>query len=169
MNSEDELRNAFVAAMAQVATPVTVVTTEGDAGRFGITVSAVSSVSADPPMLLVCINRKSPATEAISGQGSFAVNILAHDDRSVAETFSGRPKEGLPYDFSSHKWVKGALGLPLLDEAAASFECVVDKEFDAGTHRIFVGLVRAVRQGTLKPLVYYKREFARVATARSKT
>lgn len=163
MNHEDKLRSRFIAAMASVATPVTVVTSDGASGRAGITVSAITSVSADPPLLLACINRRSQVVEKISGNGFFAVNILAQGARGIAETFAGKPSEGLAYDFSRHDWEAGELAQPLLAEAVASFECAVDQSFDAGTHRIFVGAVKAVRHGNANPLVYLNRRFARVA------
>ena len=86
----------FIAAMGMAATAVSVVTTDGPAGRFGLTVSAFSSVSADPPMVLACVNRKSPAVAAIDSNGLFAVNVLAADNRGVAETFAGRPQAASP-------------------------------------------------------------------------
>jgi flavin reductase (DIM6/NTAB) family NADH-FMN oxidoreductase RutF len=162
MTADDELRSRFIAAMASVATPVTVVTSDGAHGRTGLTVSAVTSVSVDPPLLLACVNRRSPAVAIISSNGHFAVNILAQEARGVAETFSGRPREGLAYDFSRDDWEVGALAQPLLPEAVASFECAVEQSFDAGTHRIFIGAIKAVRHGTAHPLVYFNRRFARV-------
>src|SRR5690242_13985198 len=72
----------FTAAMGLAATGVSVVTTDGLQGRFGLTVSAVSSVSADPPLVLVCINRKSPAVAAVDGNGVFAVNLLSARHRA---------------------------------------------------------------------------------------
>ena len=92
------------------ATGVSVVTTEGLAGRFGLTVSAISSVSAEPPMLLACVNRKSPAVAAIDRNGRFAVNVLGLNSKDVAEVFAGRPKDGKPYDFERHGWEEGATG-----------------------------------------------------------
>ena len=163
MNPDDELRARFIAAMASVATPVTVVTSDGSFGRSGITVSAVTSVSADPPLLLACVNRRSPAVEKISGNRFFAVNILAQEARGVAETFAGHPSEGQAYDFSRHGWQAGEFAQPLLAEAVASFECAVDQFFDAGTHRIFIGAVKSVRQSSANPLVYHNRRFARVS------
>ncbi len=151
----------FVAAMAKAATGVSVVTTDGAAGRFGITVSAVSSVSAEPPMVLVCINRKSPAVAAIAANARFAVNMLAGHQAEIARTFAGRPEQGAPYDFSAHDWSAGATGLPRLGEAAACFECHVDTGLDAGTHRIFIGRVVAAEAGSLEPLVYAARDFGR--------
>jgi len=151
----------FVSAMAMAATGVSVVTTDGEAGRFGITVSAVSSVSAEPPMVLVCINRKSPAVAAIAANGRFGVNMLAGHQAGVARTFAGRPDEGAPYDFATHDWSSGATGLPCLAGAAARFECLIDSAIDAGTHRIYIGRVVSAEAGTLDPLVYAARDFRR--------
>jgi flavin reductase (DIM6/NTAB) family NADH-FMN oxidoreductase RutF len=160
---QSESSNDFIAAMGMAATGVSVVTTDGPAGRFGLTVSAVSSVSAEPPMVLACVNRKSPAAAAIEANGVFSINMLAADDRGVAETFAGRPREGRPYDFATHDWDEGASGLPVLPDAAAVFECVTAEAYDAGTHRIFIGRVVAAKRGEAEPLVYHNRAFGRVA------
>jgi len=154
----------FVAAMGLAATGVSVVTTDGPKGRFGLTVSAVSSVSAEPPLVLCCINRKSPAVVAVEGNGVFAVNLLSAHHRAYAETFSGRPREGNPFDFSNHHWRDGELGLPLVAEATAIFECELHDRLDAGTHRIFIGRVVAAHRGAHDPLVYCNRAFGRIVT-----
>ncbi len=152
----------FIAAMGLAATGVSVVTTDGPRGRFGLTVSAVSSVSADPPLILICINRRSPAAAAVDGNGQFAVSILADGHRAYAETFSGRPREGRPFDFSHHAWRDGDTGLPLVQDATAAFECEIDQHLDAGTHRIFIGRVVAAHRGSAEPLVYCNRAFRRI-------
>lgn len=153
----------FIAAMGAAATGVTVITTEGMAGRFGLTVSAVSSVSAEPPMLLACVNRKSPAVAAMDRNGRFAVNVLGSNSREVAEVFAGRPQSGKPYDFERHAWEEGATGQPVLSDATASFECEIECSQDAGSHRIFIGRVVNARRNTAEPLVYCNRAFGRVA------
>ena len=138
----------FVAAMGLAATGVSVVTTDGPAGRFGLTVSAVSSVSAEPPL----------------ANGVFAVNLLSSAHRAYAETFSGRPREGSPFDFSNHDWRDGETGLPLVTDATAIFECEMHDRLDAGTHRIFIGRVVAAHSGAADPLVYCNRAFRRIVT-----
>lgn len=153
----------FIAAMGAAATGVSVVTTEGSGGRFGLTVSAVSSVSAEPPMLLACVNRKSPAVAAIDRNGRFAVNVLGLNSKDVAEVFAGRPRDGKPYDFARHAWEEGATGLPLLIDATASFECEIECSQDAGSHRIFIGRVVNARRNGAEPLVYCNRAFGRVS------
>jgi flavin reductase len=162
-SSHTEAPDKFIAAMGMAATGVCVVTTDGPAGRYGLTVSAVSSVSAEPPMVLACVNRKSPAAAAIEANGMFSINMLAAEDRGVAETFAGRPREGKPYDFAIHDWDEGTSGLPVLCDAAAVFECVTAEAHDAGTHRIFIGRVVAAKRREAAPLVYHNRAFGRVA------
>lgn len=158
-----ESAEKFIAAMGLAATGVSVVTTDGNAGRFGLTVSAVSSVSAEPPLVLVCVNRKSPAAAAIGENRLFAVNLLAVHNRDYAETFAGHPPAGRPYDFNAHDWRTGATGVPLVGEATAIFECELDSSHDAGSHRIFIGRVVAAHSGAAEPLVYCKRAFRRIA------
>ncbi len=157
-----EATSNFIAAMGAAATSVSVVTTEGLAGKFGLTVSAVSSVSADPPMLLACVNRKSPAVAAMMKNGRFAVNLLGSTNQDVAEIFAGRPKDGNAYDFSRHDWEQGEAGMPVLNDATATFECEIECSQDAGSHRIFIGRVINARRNGAEPLVYCNRAFGRV-------
>ena len=161
--SAAETAARFVEAMGAVATGVSVVTTVGESGKFGLTVSAISSVSAEPPMLLACLNRKSPAVAAIDQNRRFAVNILGSDSKDIAQIFSGRPTDGKAYDFDRHQWAEGpALKMPLLMMAASSFECEVEGVTDAGTHRIFVGRVLSALHNHADPLIYCNRSFGRM-------
>lgn len=153
----------FTHAMGAAATGVTVVTTEGVAGRFGLTVSAVASVSAEPPLLLVCLNRRNPCVAAITQNGRFAVNILGEMQADVARIFAGRTTDGSDYDFSLHAWSTGSHGQPLLAHASAVFECEVDTIHDAGTHRIFIGRVVSAWRGEAAPLIYTSRTYGGVA------
>ena len=151
---------AFIAAMASAAFGVSIVTTDGHAGRFGLTVSAVSSVSAEPPLLLACINRKNLIEAAITKNQRFVVNFLSSDQAALAQTFAGRPSQGASYDFAAAKWNE-VYGIPLLQGAAANFFCDLESYVDAGTHRIFIGrAVHAMCSGT-SPLVYNNRSFGK--------
>ncbi|MFT3672652.1 flavin reductase family protein [Aestuariivirga sp.] len=153
----------FTRAMGAAATGVTVVTTEGVAGRYGLTVSAIASVSAEPPLLLVCVNRRNPCVAAMTQNGRFAVNILSETQEDVARIFSGKPVSGEAYDFTRHGWELGEHGMPLLTDAAAHFECEVDTIHDAGTHRIFIGRVIAALRGETPPLLYSNRSYGRLS------
>lgn len=151
----------FVNAMASAAMGVSIVTTRGDAGRFGLTVSAWSSVSVEPPLLLACINRKNQISEAITANGYFAVNALDDSHADVARVFAGRPLAGEAYDFDPAQWSAGRHGLPLLTGVSAGFICALDSWHDAGTHRIFMGRVEEAISGTVSPLLYHNRRFGK--------
>lgn len=157
----DMLRSVFVESMASNSTSVSVVTTRDGTKRIGITISACTSVSADPPTLLVCINRRSPANAAVAMNGVFAVNLLNVAQRCIADTFAGRSKDNKPFDFSCCNSTDGELGAPLIDDAVAALECRVVGQHDIGTHTVFFGEVVAIRLGSHKPLLYCQRDYGR--------
>ncbi len=149
----------FIAAMAGAATQVSVVTTDGPAGRFGVTVSAFSSVSAEPPLVLVCINLRSPAIAAIEANDAFCVNLLRDDQSDIANCFAGRPGALTPYDFDGTDWEAATTGAPVLTGAIANFDCRVETAHDAGTHRIFIGRVAQALSRDAAPLAFSKRAY----------
>jgi flavin reductase len=160
----------FVDAMAAAVAGVYVVTTDGPGGRVGLTVSSMASVSAEPPRLLVCVNRRSPLTAAVERNGAFALSALGASQSGVADTFAGRPEAGAPYDFGCARWTTGAVGAPLLDGAAAWFDCVVAEAVDAGSHTIVIGDVTAAGCDVIAAsdrgagaLAYTRRAYARPA------
>ncbi|MGH3517615.1 MAG: flavin reductase family protein [Haloechinothrix sp.] len=158
--SHRRLRDEFVAAMGKVATGVTIVATDGPAGRYAQTVSAMCSVCADPPMVLVCIHDRSPMIEAISGNGAFAVSVLATRHDHVADTFAGRPWPGKDrWDFTCGRWEDAPSGSPRVSDALASFDCTPDQVIAAGTHRIYLGRVESSTCHDGKPLIYTDREY----------
>ena len=154
-----ESPSAFIEAMATAATPVSIVTTDGPAGRFGITVSAVVSVSAEPPTVLVCINQRSPAVAAIDGNGVFCVNMLGADQSRLANCFAGRPDDGEAFDFGLGDWREATSGAPVLQGAVASFDCALENSSDAGTHRIVTGRVLRAHASERQPLAYSRRAY----------
>lgn len=151
----------FVEAMAAAASGVSIVTTAGEAGRFGLTVSAVTSVSAEPPLLLACINRKNPIAAAITANGCFAASLLSEHQVPLAKIFAGRPEHGPAYDFTAADWKQGVTAAPVLDHAAATFECALEAWHDGGTHRIFIGAVKAASISGLTTLAYHQRKYGR--------
>jgi flavin reductase len=148
---------AFRGAMAAAVAGVCVVTTDGPAGRFGLTISSMASVSAEPPTLLVCVRRPSPLAAAVRSNGLFAVSVLAAGQAAVAESFAGRAR---PYDFGADRWAAAASGAPLLAGAAAWFDCQVAHTVEAGTHTVLFGAVVAARRGLTRPLAYTDRGYA---------
>jgi flavin reductase len=151
-------RERFIEGMRQAATGVTVVTTDGPAGRQGATVSAMCSVSADPASLLVCIYGQGRTARAIAENGTFCVNLLAEPHRPLAELFAGRADSE---PFAASSWAALETGSPVLCDAAAAFDCRLAEVFEHGTHGIFVGSVVEVMVGRGMPLVYADRNFCR--------
>ena len=152
----------FVEAMRSAVTGVSIVTTDGAAGRYGVTVSAFASVSADPPMVLVCINRSSPVSAALCHNKCFAVNVLSTLQQGLADTFAGRPGRCTPYDFTAARWSESTTGAPVLVGAVAGLDCELETSLDAGTHRIFIGRVVCIAASGKDPLLYSNRMYGRV-------
>jgi len=145
----------FRRALACFASGVTVVTAPGDGrGPVGITVSAFTSVSLEPPLILVCLDNRTGAIRRFLEPGSpFAVNILADGQEHVSRDFAG-PQT---YDLHGHASEPGAGGVPLLADAAAVLECATHAVHDGGDHRIVVGRVEGMRcRAGARPLVYFQ-------------
>jgi flavin reductase (DIM6/NTAB) family NADH-FMN oxidoreductase RutF len=156
---EKATTDTFVAAMRNTVNGVAIVASQGTAGRAGITVSSMVSVSAEPPMLLVCINRSSPTHNVICANGRFSINVLGVQQRALADRFAGRGDR--PYWFDHREWTFDAL--PMLAESAALYDCDLHDAIAAGTHTILVGRVRFSVPGDLEPLCYSDRNYARTA------
>lgn len=155
------IREQFITAMGAAATGVTVVATDGPSGRYAQTVSAMCSVSADPALVLVCINQRSPINEALAAHGVFSVNLLGKKHDHVADTFAGRPWPGKePWDFSCGEWDDAPSGAPRVRDAVASFDCEVHGVSTAGTHYIYIGRVTDVQAEPGVPLVYSAHSYA---------
>ncbi|MBL8671119.1 MAG: flavin reductase [Alphaproteobacteria bacterium] len=156
-----QVRDDFLAALRRAAATVTVVTTDGPGGRWGMTVSAMTSVSADPPSLLVCLNRKGPVLDAVIRNRAFAVNLLSSGQGRVARVFAGMVMEANEDRFSgAGAWAVGPLGQPWLEGAAGSFSCTLSDRLDVGTHAVLVGLVSGVALGAdQEPLIWAQRGF----------
>ncbi len=158
-----QMRAAFLEAMCRVAAPISVVVTDGPAGRYGVTVSAVASVCADPPTILVCINRRSPVVHAILSNGFLTVNLLSAEQSAIAETFAGRTADGLAFDFSCGQWSDdGIAGAQHLKNAAATMHAAFQAAHDYGTHAIIIAKVLAVQCAEHESLVYLRRTYGRV-------
>lgn len=163
--TNQETPDNFVEAMAAAAFGVTIVTTQGAAGKFGLTVSAVSSVSAQPPLILVCINHKNLIADAVATNKSFTVNMLAEDQAQLARIFAGRPADGFKaYDFTQSLWRENEIAGPVLESAAANFLCKLETFHEAGTHRIFIGRVVEAKHNGALPLVYSHRKFGKFSS-----
>ncbi|QQG49501.1 MAG: flavin reductase family protein [archaeon] len=133
---------------------VTVVTTLSADGPKGITVSSFTSVSLDPPLVLISIAKGSALHDLFRGAEAFAVNFLADDQKSVSDRFAGRVE--LEDRFQGLKFTSGKAGSPIIDGARASIECRRWQVYDGGDHSIIVGeVVDAKSLNSKRPLVYY--------------
>ncbi|ANY87050.1 MULTISPECIES: flavin reductase family protein [Pseudomonas] len=149
----------FITAMGRCATGVTVIATDGAAGRFGVTVSAMCSVSAEPPLLLVCVNRNNLANAAIHQNHCFSVNVIGEHQQQVAQVFAGQVKIENGDRFSCASWVNEVTGAPVLEDALASFDCVVEQQHELGTHTVFVGRVQRATSTDGSAVAYSQRSF----------
>lgn len=147
---------AFRHAMRRVPTGVTVVTTLKDGEPRGITVNAFSSVSLEPPSLLICINREARSYLFISSSRVFCVNVLAGDQRVLAEHFSGRVRDR---QFAEIGYSVDATGAPVLDGAIAHFDCELALEHHFGSHSILIGHVLSCSARPGSPLGYFNGGF----------
>ncbi|WP_158743077.1 flavin reductase family protein [Acidisphaera sp. L21] len=140
----------FRACMRQVPGAVTVITTVHEGTRGGLTATAVCSVSAEPPQMLVCVNRSSSAEAVIVAAGRFGVSYLSHEQEAVANAFSA----SLDNRFDHGDWVELESGVPLLKDAAVAFDCKIVQTITAGTHTIFIGAIVAAVARDVPNLVY---------------
>ena len=150
-------RDAFVAAMRQVAATVTVVTTDGPAGKLGATVSAFTSLSADPPSVLVCLKADSRIARAVAGNDVFCVNILPEDAVELARCFAGAFDVDQPNRFEGLEISETEFG-PILPRATA-FTCSLNHSLTHGSHSICIGDVTGISNAGEKPLTYMHGDF----------
>lgn len=142
--------------MRHFPTGVCVVTSLREGEPRGVTVSAFASVSADPPMVLICINREARSYLYISSSKIFCVNLLAGDQQHLAERFAGKLREN---QFEGVLYDTDVTGAAVLRGTVAHFDCEVAEEHHAGSHSIFIGKVLSSSSRPGSPLGYYNGEF----------
>ena len=157
----------FRTVMGQFATGVTVVTALDDDRPQGITVNALSSVSLDPPLVMIALDRKRFIVPAIDAGRQYAVNILDERQQWLSDCFAGANVTPNREAFCGADWLPGATGLPLLVGAIASLECAVVDCFTVGDHHLYIGRVDALTLGDPEapPLLYHRRRYLRIERA----
>lgn len=160
--SSNVARRAFLDGMRQVATAVTIVTTEGPGGRHGATVSAFTSVSADPPTVLVCLRNTSRICAAVLRNGVFTVNVLAEQDRVVARAFAGEFDDAREDRFEGLDLIKVADLAPGI-AGATIFACTIAEVLLQHTHTIVIGHVAHVATRQRPPLLYHDAAYRRLS------
>ena len=154
---------AFHEAMSRLGAAVHVITTAGPCGKTGATATAVCSVSDAPPMLLMCLNRRSQTNPAVVENGVFCVNTLGDGGAEIADIFAGRTGVSGSDRFASGDWTVLTTASPVLVSAVAVFDCRIVEVRSVGSHNVFFGAVEAVRLGPGGPvLVYHDRAYKRL-------
>jgi len=145
-------RKAFIEAMRSVASSVTVVTTNGTTGRYGATVSAFCSVSADPPTILVCLNAESRIAKHVIANQKLNINVLPQNADHIAQRFAGAHDNVLEDRFDNIPLNAGEI--PSISGATV-LSCDVDQVIPSGSHQIIIGKVKSVAKANSQPLTYY--------------
>ena len=137
-------------------TGVTVVATfDAEGAPWGLTANSFCSVSLDPPLILICLDRRGRAWPVFAEAERFSINILAAEQKSLAQHFASPA----PNRFEDVTWMNGEAGTPLLPETAAWLECSTDRQIDAGDHVILLGAVASYGQGVPMPLGFCRGTF----------
>jgi len=149
----------FRAALARWASGVTVVTADAPGGPVGITAASFSSLSLDPPLILLCIDRGAYSHDGLVGAPGFAVHVLSREQEDLSVRFSRPGNE----KFSHGDWSPGAFGAPILPLGVARLACAHHVALDGGDHTILVGRVTGAEVGDASPLVYWDRGYRSIA------
>ena len=147
----------FRATLGRLASGVTVITATVGGRDLGMTVSAFTSLSLEPPMVLVCVDRAATLHDLLVEGTVFGVNVLAADQETLSRRFA---KGDAAERFAGVGYVRGALGAPLLEGTLAWLECTVAARHDGGDHAIVVGAVAEVGVHEGRPLLYYRGGYA---------
>jgi flavin reductase (DIM6/NTAB) family NADH-FMN oxidoreductase RutF len=146
----------FRNTVGSFATGVTVITTRGHDHLYGMTANAFSSVSLDPPLVLVCVIRDTEGSRNIASNGIFAVNVLGEPQEPISRYFSGRERPRGLEAFKDIPHREAVTGAPVIDGAAAFLDCRLAATHDAGDHHIFVGEVVALgHDPEVRPLLFH--------------
>ena len=143
----------FRSAMRRLASAVGVVTAIGEDGPTGMAATSITSMTADPPSVLVCVNRTASIHACLSVGAPFNISILSHHQSDVSAASGGKLARELRFTIGC--WTPDFRGLAMLDEAQANLCCTADVIMPYGTHSVVIGKVEAVRlSGVVKPLIY---------------
>jgi flavin reductase len=163
---EHFMRQKFLDGMSRAATSVCVVTTDGPAGVNGMTVSAMTSVSADSlsPSLLICVNKASLTAAMVIRNGVFCVNLLREDQSVLSDIFSGRTRAPSTNKFDQIDYQRLSTGSPVINGVVVAFDCRIAQTVEYGTHWILIGNVQDIQLSpNQSPLIYANRCYSKTA------
>jgi flavin reductase len=156
---------AFKEAMRRLAATVTIVTAAHEGKTYGITMTAVTSLSMEPPTLVICVNRDASLHPVLAGtrDAPFCVNLLHHDHEAAANAFAGTGER--EKRFSTGDWQYDKQGTPFLADAQSNLFCTINAALTYASHSIFVGTVNRVRlEGQIAPLLYSNGRYAKLTS-----
>ncbi len=152
----------FKTALKHWASGVTVVTAKSaEHGLQGMTATSFSSLSLDPPQILVCLNQEADTTKGVFAEQKFAVNVLTSEQQVTSNEFAGACSQA--ERFANVAWSEGEFGMPIFDSALVSLECRLVQKFLAGTHWVVIGEIEKVHCRTDEPLLYYNSAYQNLA------
>ncbi|OOR99887.1 4-hydroxyphenylacetate 3-monooxygenase, reductase component [Haemophilus paracuniculus] len=157
-----EFSQQFRDAMAHLCAAVSIVTSNGKAGKVGITVSSVCSVSDSPPTLLFCINQSSDLHDIIAQNRQVCVNVLSHEQEELAKHFACMLDSTMEQRFSWDIWQESEQGLPLLKGAISTLQGEIIDSHSVGSHTIFITRLTQIDTAPNHSLVYFGRQFNQV-------
>jgi flavin reductase (DIM6/NTAB) family NADH-FMN oxidoreductase RutF len=162
--AHEDLRSQFRAAMRRYPAAVTIVTAADNRRHHGMTATAVTSLSLDPPSLLVCVNRKTLLHDILLSARRFCVNVLGCGQAELSGAFSGLLPAGKRFELGA--WKRTDDGIDFLEDAQANVFCERVAAFPYGTHTIFIGEVESVRlPPPVQPLIYHDATYCTSAPA----
>ena len=156
--------SSFKLGMRRLASGVSLITTRDDADMpHGMIATSVVSVSAEPPTLLVCVNKSASCHDVIDSKGLFCINLLSDGDDEIAQIFSSSKTRDIR--FARGDWREMTTGAPAYAGSLASFDCEVRSRVEAGSHTIFIGQVVDTQLwvDVVQPLIYLNGAYARCA------
>lgn len=162
--TDSALKQDFLEGMSRAATFVAVAATDGHRGRFGVTVSSMTSVSTEGefPSLLICVHYMGLAASAMLANRGFCLNLLSEEQSRISNLFAGRDSDDHASRFEQLDWTPSPKGHPMIKGAVANFECQMATELWWKTHHIIVGEVTHVTlSDDTRPLLYGGRSYQR--------
>jgi flavin reductase (DIM6/NTAB) family NADH-FMN oxidoreductase RutF len=160
MDGPQEGNASLREVMGSYPTGVTIVAARDDGGLpFGLTINSFTSVSLEPPLVLICLGHASRCHDRLVSGGHFSVNLLAQDQSATASRFASEPSDGR---FESVEWSKGPSGTPLLEGSIACLECSIQEVLSGGDHSIILGRVTHATMSDRPALMFHRGRFSTI-------
>ncbi len=147
---------AFRHAMRALSSGVAIITCGEGATRLGCTITSLASLSLAPPTLFVCLARSSSTLAGLREAGAFSISVLAARHEALAHRFSGRGGVHGPRRFDGAEWITLSTGAPVLADALAAFDCLVEEVIERHSHAIVLGAVVNLREGAQEPALAHR-------------